>query len=240
MTRPAEAGQHAPAPPERIDHLRPTHEERHADQAPSLRRGPAKIIGATAMILSALYFLSDVIEVIEGGFSTSQLWLTLIAEAGIPIFVVGLAGLQRPHFGRLGMISASAYACSYVFFTATVVYALVNNTKDYQTLSNELGALMIAPGALMVFAGLGFGYAVLRARVLPAWTGVALMAGVVLVALAQSAPDGAQLAAAGVRALGLAGMGAALLRARTPRDPLSTALQGPTKVMSDVCLVSRT
>ena len=111
MTRPAGTEQHVPPPPERIERLRSTHEELHADRAPSLRRGPTKIVGATAMIFSALYFLSDVIEVIEGGFSTSQLWLTLIAEAGIPIFVVGLANLQRPHLGRLGMSSASAYAC---------------------------------------------------------------------------------------------------------------------------------
>jgi hypothetical protein len=37
------------------------------------------------------------------------------------------------------------------------------------------------------------------------------MAGVVLVAAAQGLPDGAQLVAAGVRDLGFAGMGAALI-----------------------------
>ncbi|MDQ1488576.1 MAG: hypothetical protein QOJ23_1090, partial [Actinomycetota bacterium] len=43
------------------------------------------------------------------------------------------------------------------------------------------------------------------------WTAVAVMVGVVLVALAQSMPDSMQLIAAGVRDLGFAGMGAALL-----------------------------
>jgi hypothetical protein len=74
---------------------------------------------------------------------------------------------------------------------------------------------MIAHGAIMVLAGLGFGYTVLRRRLLPAWTGLSLMVGVALVATAQGLPDGAQLVAAGVRDLGFAGMGAALLR--TPR-----------------------
>ncbi|MET0767530.1 MAG: hypothetical protein ABWY50_07800 [Aeromicrobium sp.] len=171
-----------------------------------------------ALASSALYFLSDVIEVMQGGFSTSQLWLTLVSEAAIPIFVVGLAILQRPCFGRVGMLSAVAYAYSYAVFTSTVVYALVNNTKDYQTLAGELDAVMIVHGGVMVFAGLGFGYAVHRARMLPTWTGVALMTGVILVALAQSLPDGVQLVAAGVRALGFAGMGAALLRMRSPRE----------------------
>jgi hypothetical protein len=99
-------------------------------------------------------------------------------------------------------------------FTATVVFALWNSTKDYATLSGDMGPVMIAAGAVMVLAGLGFGFAVCRARLLPTWTAVALMAGVVLVAAAQGLPDGVQLAAAGVRDLGFAGMGAALLGSR--------------------------
>lgn len=118
------------------------------------------------------------------------------------------------------MLSALAYAYSYVIFTGTVVYALVNNTKDHQTLNEELGAVMFVHAAVMVFAGLGFGSAVRRARLLPTWTAFALMAGVIPVALAQGLPDGVQLVVAGVRALGFAGMGAALLQTRNPpRDP---------------------
>jgi len=144
-----------------------------------------------------------------------QLWLTLAAEAAIPMFVVGLTILYRRRLGRLGLVSAVAYAYSYVVFAWTVVYAMVNHTKDYKTLNDHLGTLMIAHGAIMVLAGLGFGYTMLRTGLLPAWTGLSLMAGVVLVATAQGLPDGPQLVAAGVRDLGFAGMGAALLR--TPR-----------------------
>jgi len=39
---------------------------------------------------SALFLLSDVVEAIQGGFSDGQPWLTLGAEAAIPIVVVGL------------------------------------------------------------------------------------------------------------------------------------------------------
>jgi hypothetical protein len=173
------------------------------------------VVGSTALVFSALYFLSDVIEVIQGGFSVGQLWLTLAAEAAIPVFVVGVAILCWPRMGRLGLVSAVAYAYCYVVFTGTVVYAIVNHTKDYKTLTDHLGTLMIAHGAIMVLAGLGFGYAMLRTGLLPVWTGLSLMVGVVLVAAAQGLPDGAQLVAAGVRDLGLAGMGAALLG--TPR-----------------------
>lgn len=168
-----------------------------------------------ALCFSAVYFLSDVIESVQGGFSSAQLWLTLIAEAAVPIFVVGLALAHRPAWGRVGLISAAAYAYVYVFFTGTVIYALANDTPDYETLSDDLGLLMLVHGVIMVVAGLGFGWAVIRARKLPAWTAVALMTGVALVAVTQGMSDGIQLGAAGVRALGFAGMGAALVRFRS-------------------------
>ena len=178
----------------------------------------ARAVGLAAMVFSVLYFASDLIEAQQGGFSDFQLWLTLVAEAAVPFFIIGLAVAQRPRIGRLGMWSAVAYAYSYVYFTGTVVYALVNGTKDYAALSDELGVAMVLHGAVMVAAGLGFGYAVLRAGVLPRWTAVALMAGVGLVAAAQGLPESVQLAAAAVRALGLGGMGVGLLRI-TPRTP---------------------
>jgi hypothetical protein len=171
-------------------------------------------IGLAALMFSGLYFLSDAIEAAQGGFSVGQLWLTLIAEAAIPLFVVGLAKVHGRSFGLLGWASAWAYAYSYVFFTGTVVYALVRHTETYAELSRQLGPAMLVHGAVMVVAGIGFGAAVLRARVLPRWTAVALMAGVVLVALTQTMPTVAGLAAAALRDGGFVGMGFALLRSR--------------------------
>jgi hypothetical protein len=176
------------------------------------------LVGLTALAFSALYLLSDVIEAIQGGFSDGQLWLTLIAEAAIPVFVIGLYMVQRPQIGRLGRLSAVAYAYSFVFFTGTVVYALIEATSSYNALADDLQPWMTIHGAIMVLAGLGFGVAVIRARVLPRWTAIALMAGVVLVALAQTMPEGPQVLAAGMRDLGFAGMGAALLRAGAVAD----------------------
>ena len=173
----------------------------------SLRLG----VGAAALGFSVAYFLSDLIEALQGGFSTGQLWLTLIAEAAIPVFVLGLWLVQAPRIGRLGGWAAGGYALAYVFFTWTVAYALYHGVADYETLSDELGIWMFLGGAAMVIAGLAFGWATIRAGVLPRWSALSLMAGVVLVAATQNAPDAAQLLAAGVRDLGFAGMGAALL-----------------------------
>jgi hypothetical protein len=57
------------------------------------------IVGLSALVFSTLYLLSDVIEAIQGGFSASQLWMTLVAEAVIPVVVVGLCVVQRPPSG---------------------------------------------------------------------------------------------------------------------------------------------
>jgi hypothetical protein len=185
----------------------------------------ARLVGSTALACSTLYLLSDVIEALQGGFSEAQLWLTLVAEAAIPVFVIGLYLVQRPQIGRLGQISAVAYAYAYGFFTGTVVYALLDQTSNYDVLSHDLQPWMPLHGAIMVLAGLGFGLAVIRAAVLPRWTAIALMAGVVLVALSQNLPEGPQLLAAGLRDLGFAAMGAALLRAQQPRTAVPRRFQ---------------
>lgn len=171
----------------------------------------ARTVGAAAVASSALYVVSDVVEAAQGGFSDAQLALTLVAEAAVPAVVLGLYAVQRPPIGRLGLVAALGYAYAYAYFTGTVVYALAEGTPDYAQLTDDLGPWMLAHGTVMVVAGASFGAAVIRARVLPRWTGVALIAGVVLVAATQSAAEPVQVGAAAIRALAFAGMGAAVL-----------------------------
>jgi hypothetical protein len=178
----------------------------------------ARLVALAAIAFSAVYCISDAIEAVQGGFSVGQLWLTLIAEAALPVFVIGLAVVQRPELGRLGWFGAVAYAYSYIFFTYTVVYALIDGTSDFGALSDDLRPWMFLHGAVMVVAGLSFGVGVVRAGVFPRWTAVSLIAGVLLVSLSGSLPEGPQLVAAGIRDLGFAGMGAALL-AGSRRQP---------------------
>jgi hypothetical protein len=192
-----------------------------------------RLLGVTAVAFSALYLLSDVIEAIQGGFSDGQLWLTLVAEAAIPVFVIGFYLVQRPKIGRLGRLSANGYAYSFIFFTGTVVYALIERPRNYNALADDLSPWMTVHGALMVFAGVGFGYAVVAARILPRWTGGALGSGVVFVAAAQGAPEGVQLLAAGIRDLAFAGMGMALLRSdRSTGRPARSSPAPPAAVCS--------
>jgi hypothetical protein len=136
-----------------------------------------KVVGLSAVLFSALYLLSDVVEAVQGGFSDTQLWMTLAAEAAIPGFVVGLYLVQRPEIRWFGRVGALAYAYAFVFFTGTVVYALVNGIGDYNVLSADLASWMTLHGTIMVLAGLCFAYAVMTAGVLPRWTGMTFAAG---------------------------------------------------------------
>jgi hypothetical protein len=187
------------------------------DSAPFASQSLALLVGFVALAFSALYFVSDLIELIQGGFSTAQLSLTYAAEASIPLFVLGLYALQRPRIGRLGLVAALAYAYTFVFFTSTVVWALIDDTSDWNALTSKFGAWVTVHSALMVVAGIAFGVAVVRARVLPCWTGVALILGMILMTVATALPDVALTAAAGVRDLAFAGMGLALMRHARPQ-----------------------
>jgi hypothetical protein len=122
--------------------------------------------------------------------------------------------VQRPRIERLGLLGAIVYAYAFIFFTGTVMLALVDNTPDWDALVDRLDPWVTIHGALMVLGGLAFGLAVIRAGVLPRWTGMLLIAGVVLVAASSGLPEIAQTAAAGVRDIAFAGMGASVLFAR--------------------------
>lgn len=169
-------------------------------------------VGLAAIGFSVVYLASDILEVGQGHFSNVRLTLTYIGEAAIPLFVLGLYATQRPRIGRLGLAGAVAYAYSYVFFTSTVVYALVAHTTTYQGVTDAFGVWMVVHGLIMLIGGAAFGVAVVRAKVLPRWTGVCLAAGVVLVAAASGLPVLARTIAEAVPAAAFIGMGAALLR----------------------------
>jgi hypothetical protein len=169
------------------------------------------LIGVGTVAFSVLYLLSDVIELAQSGFSTAQLVLTYISEAAIPLFVIGVYAAQRPSIGRLGLLGAVGYAYTFVFFTSTVVYALVQHTTDFSALKNQMGGWIAVHSVLMVVTGLVFGYAVVRAGVLPRWTGWLLMLGMLAMVVATALPDVVQTGAAALRDVAFAGMGAALL-----------------------------
>jgi hypothetical protein len=219
-TRPR--GTISPTPPIRKPCSSSVNGDGHSVEALSRRRHDsidlALIVALAAIGSSAIYFISDLIEVAQGNFSTLRLALTYVGEAAIPMFVIGLYAVQRPRIGRLGLLGAVAFAYSYVFFTTTVIYALTAGTQNWNALGKVFGAWMTIHGLIMLVGGLAFGLAVVRAGVLPRWTGVCLMAGVVLIVAMSGQSNVARTAAEAVTATAFIGMGVALLtrRAESP------------------------
>jgi hypothetical protein len=175
----------------------------------------AFVVGCAVVVFTTVYLISDVIEAAQGNFTTVRLSLTYVGEAAIPFFTFGLYAVQRRGIGRLGLFGATAFAYSYVFFTGTVLYALVAKTPNYHELTRVFGAWMTVHGLIMVIGGLAFGLAVVRARELPRWTGACLMVGVVLVATASGLPTLMRTLAETIPATAFMGMGFSLLSRRS-------------------------
>ena len=193
-----------------------------------VRRRTDALAGLAAVVFSFVYLLSDVIEVAQTDFSTPRLTLTYIGEATLPLFVLGLYAAQRPRIGLVGLLGALAYSYAYVFFTSTVVYALVAGTRNYHDLSAVFGAWMVVHGVILLIGGLAFGLAVVRAGVLPRWTGLCLMVGVILVVAASGRSDLVRTIAAAFPAAAFAGMGYTLVvrwaaGPDRPHDPVPSA-----------------
>jgi hypothetical protein len=183
------------------------------------------LVGALAVASSAVYLLSDLLELRQGGFSTTQLALTYAAEAAIPFFVAGLYAFQLPKIGRVGLVAALAYAYAFVFFTGTVVYALVDGTSDWEALTDRFGAWIAIHSVIMVVSGVLFGFATIRTGVLPRWTGVTLILGMLLMTVATGLPEAAQTAAGSVRDLAFAGMGGSILATARGQRRAATRLE---------------
>jgi hypothetical protein len=170
------------------------------------------VVGVAAIVFSAIYLTSDLMEAVQGNFSTFRLSLTYVGEAAIPFFVLGLYAVQRPRIGRLGLFGAVAFAYSYVFFESTVVYALTAKTANWAALGKVFGPWMTIHGLIMLAGGLSFGLAIVRAGLLPRWTGLCLMAGVVLIVAASGLSNIPRTVAEAVNASAFVGMGIALVR----------------------------
>jgi hypothetical protein len=180
----------------------------------------AGLAGVAAVVFPLVYFASELVEVAQGNFTTARLALAYIGEAGIVFAVIGLYAVQRPRIGRLGLYRALAYAYSFVFFASTVVYALVAGSKNWTAVTDVFGGWLTLHGAIMVAGGLAFGLAVIKTAVLPRWTAVCLMAGVVLVAAAAGMSTAVRAGAAALPQAAFIGMGVIVLRDRWRRRKL--------------------
>lgn len=173
-----------------------------------------RLIGWSAIVAPALHSATDLIEWAQGGFSPAQLWLNYAAFIPLPAILIGLYAAQRPRIGRFGLVGALTYGYAFIYFAHTTLVAITTGAPDYETLWSGLGSMYTVHGAVMIIGGLAFGWASLRAGVLPRWTaGVFLLGLLVNAVLALlPVPDLLQTLGSALRNAGLIGMGWAIAR----------------------------
>lgn len=171
----------------------------------------ARLTALGAILFPALHTVTDGIEWVQGGFSAVQLWLNYLAFLPLPAVVLGLFAVQRPRIGTAGLWGAIIYGLAFVYFAHTTLLALETGVPTYDALWSELGRTYTVHGMLMLCGGGLFGWATLKARVLPSWTaglflpGLAINLGVALLPV----PDIFQTLGTTVRNAGLISMGCA-------------------------------
>ncbi|MGD9588283.1 MAG: hypothetical protein AB7Q37_05645 [Pyrinomonadaceae bacterium] len=173
-----------------------------------------KLVGWAAIAAPLIHSATDIAELAGGGFSDAQLWLNYAAFLPIPAIMVGLYAAQRPRIGIGGLLGALVYGFAFIYFAHTTLTALEADIPDYALLLAQQGAIYTLNGGAMVIGGLLFGFATLRAKIIPAWTAWLFIAGLALnLAVAVlPIPSIFQVAGSFARNAGLIGMGWAVVR----------------------------
>jgi len=173
------------------------------------------LIGFSTIVIHLLHILTDVLEMVNG-FSFYQLVLTYIAFLFMPFVILGLYAVHWPKGGWLGLIGATLYVISFIYFSSTAIYAIdsiKNGTSNYEMIYERLGNIYFLHGALMVVGGILFGISVIRAKILPSVTGIIFVAGLITNAFVSLLPVSPMFQIMGsiIRNIGLIGMGVAVI-----------------------------
>jgi len=166
-------------------------------------------VGYAALIAPILHSATDVMEWIQHGFSTPQLWLNYVAFLPMAWLLLGVHALHDPRPGIIGLIGAILYGAAFTYFAHSTVYAISEHIPSYDILWSRLGTIYTVHGAFMVAGGLLFAGSAWHAAWLPRPSVAMFAAGLIvnlLLALIP-APDILQTFGSALRNVGLALMG---------------------------------
>ena len=179
------------------------------------------VIGVAAMVAPALHSITDVMEWLQGGFSTGQLWLNYVAFLPMAWLLLGLYAVHDREPGWLGLLGTLLYGAAFTYFAHTTLVALDEQVPTYEALWFRLGSVYTLYGGLMVGGGLLFGWAAWRAQWLPRFSIVLFSTGLMLNLLLSllPAPDILQTLGSALRNLGLMAMGYFILFGQSRGEP---------------------
>jgi hypothetical protein len=173
------------------------------------------LIGISAIVVHSLHILTDILEVVND-FTFYQLVLTYIAFLFIPFVIIGLYAVYWKKLGLLGLIGSICYGISFIYFASTAIYAinsLKNGINNYEIIYNELGIVYVLHGAIMVIGGILFSVSVIKTKVVPIFTGIVLIIGLLINALFSILPinPNYQIIGSIVRNIGFIGIGISII-----------------------------
>ncbi len=174
-------------------------------------RATQRVIAVGAMLAPAAHTVTDAMEWLNGGFTAPQLWLNYLAFLPIPAVLLGLYCVQRPQISRVGLAGALLYGFAFIYFAHTTLTAIAGHVANYDQLWDQLGKVYTVHGVAMLVGGAAFGWATIRARIFPAWTGWLFLGGLALNLLVGllPVPDLLQTLGTTIRNAGLVTMGVA-------------------------------
>jgi hypothetical protein len=126
------------------------------------------VIGASAWIVS------DLLELLGGGFSVTSMWVTLVAFLLMAIGVWGLHKTQAPDKNMLSLAGASLMSGSLLLFSVQAAQFI--GSPETSAVGQGAQDPLFVFGALAMTVGIIlFGAAVIRIGHYPAWTGIAMI-----------------------------------------------------------------
>lgn len=123
------------------------------------------IIPLITITAFALYIITDSIEIAQSAISSFQMIVTYICMAAIPFAVMGLYILDDKEGGALYLTGAVFISLSFIYFSGTASYALVEHINDYADVVKNLGFMYLLHGMILIIGGILFSVALLRAKI---------------------------------------------------------------------------
>tara|TARA_R110002072_G_scaffold22432_5_gene78745 strand:+ start:957 stop:1490 length:534 start_codon:yes stop_codon:yes gene_type:complete len=132
-----------------------------------------------AAILGYLcWMVSEVVEIIHGGFNSTGYYLTAAFHLFAGIGIWGLHFVQNQSKKTLSLIATVMISLSYLSLVHLPIQVLHSGLSG--TAFVEAYPMYMIPGVINVFGLILFGIAVIKAKFFPAWTGSIIILGSIL------------------------------------------------------------
>jgi len=132
-----------------------------------------------AAILGYLcWMVSEVVEIIHGGFNSTVYFLTAAFHLFSGIGIWGLHFVQNQSKRTLSIIGTVMISLSYLSLVLLPIQIMHSGLSGTDFV--EANPMYMIPGVINVFGLILFGIAVIRAKCFPAWTGAIMILGSII------------------------------------------------------------